>query len=123
MTLRASTRPLLIRAAAALRRAGAALARRARAPGRARPEAPGPSPAGEGDGAFLTQVKETLLEISAGPEAAPVPGPTAPQGGTGRRARMRRLAALLEPVRRHEDLVLVVVLLLGIAMMILHWVP
>jgi hypothetical protein len=124
MPLPASSRPLLLRVASALRRAGAALARRARSPGRGTPDGTaGAAPGGEGERAFLSQVKETLLEISTSPEAPPVPRPAAPEGAADRPARLRRLAALLGPVRRHEDLVLVVALLIGIAMMILHWVP
>jgi len=125
MPLRTSARALLLRSAAVLRRAGAALARRARAAGRgAGGEGPRAAPpSGEGDGAFLSQVRETLLEISSGPaEAPPEPGPRAPEAGTGLRAGLRRLAALLEPVRRHEDVVLALALLAGIAVMILHWV-
>ncbi|HEU4384070.1 MAG TPA: hypothetical protein VFR85_11300 [Anaeromyxobacteraceae bacterium] len=146
--MRSSSRALLLRAAAALRRLGAALARAARggrlpanggpapgggrgasddssrAPGaRARADAPSPAPPGDGEGAFLSEVKETLLELSAGPEPPPPGLPRGEREGEGRRARLRRLGAFLEPVRRYEDLVLALALLVGIAMMILHWVP
>jgi hypothetical protein len=125
MPLPTSARALLFRAAAALRRTGAALARRARAAGRgAGGEGPRAAPpGGEGDGAFLSQVRETLLEISSGPaDSPPEPGPRTPESATRPRAGLRRLAALLEPVRRHEDVVLALALLAGIAVMILHWV-
>lgn len=112
----------MLRAAAALRRVGAALARAARSrPGPA--DGPSAPPPGEGEGAFLSQVKETLLEISTGSEPPAATRRAAPEPGAGLRARLRRLAAFLQPIRRHEDLVLAVALLVGIAMMILHWVP
>lgn len=117
MPLRSSARALLLRAAAALRRAGAALARRERGrPG----QAPGPAASAEGH-AFLDQVRGTLADISAGADGA-TPGPAPGADPTGPRSWRRRLGALLEPVRRHEDVVLAVALLVGIAVMILHWV-
>ena len=121
MPLPASSRPLLIRVASALRRAGAALARLARSPVPGRPDrAAGTLPAGERADAVPSRVQDALPGSSTAP-AAPASGAEAPRAGL--RARLRRLEALLEPLRRHEDVVLVVALLVGIAMMILHWVP
>jgi hypothetical protein len=127
-------RGLLLRAAVALRQAAAALARRARGPdpgpGRQGVAHPASPPPGEDGGAFLEHVRDTLLDLSTRPpeapprpaEARPRPAPRAPGTAAGLRAGLRRLAALLEPVRRHEDVVLAVALLVGIAVMILHWV-
>jgi hypothetical protein len=122
-----SQRGILLRAAVALRRTAAALARRARGsesdPGR-EGEAPASAPPpGEDGGAFLEHVRDTLLHLSTRPaETPPRPAPRAPGAFAGLRAGLRRLAALLEPVRRHEDVVLALALLVGIAVMILHWV-
>lgn len=125
MPFRIDRRGLLLRAATALRRTAAALARRARGspPGGGAEAPPSSPPAGEDGAAFLEHVRDTLLDISAGPaEAPPQPPPRAPRPVAGLRSGLKRVAALLEPARRHEDVVLVLALLAGIAVMILHWV-
>jgi hypothetical protein len=107
----------------ALRKAAAALTRRSRGTGPAADDgASAVTPrSGEGDAHFLNQVQETLLQIATGSaDASPEPGPPG-VAGAGLRARLRRLAALLEPVRHHEDAVLALALLAGILVMILHW--
>lgn len=121
-----SQRGLLLRAAVALRRVAAALARRARGsdsgPGREGEPRPASPPPGE-DGAFLEHVRDALLDVSAGPaEAPPRPAQRARQAVARLRAVLKGAASFLEPVRRHEDVVLALALLVGIAVMILHWV-
>ena len=125
MPLRIDQRGLLLRAAAALRRAAAALARRARgsAPGSGGETPPASPAAGEDQAAFLEHVRDTLLDLSAGPaQAPPESAPRARRAVDGLRAGLKRFATLLQPARRHEDVVLALALLVGIAVMILHWV-